>query len=176
MTRAWEELLDQARADALVGERVRERWLGQQAAASATLVGALLDLAESGAGVTIGVRGGRRHDGTIAALGTDVLVLAERGAQVAVPLPALKTVRPLPGGGSGVATGDRPAALDLTFGEIVARIAADRPDGWICLGDGETLSGVVLAVGVDVLSLRVAPGADGIAYVSMSAVSSIRLG
>lgn len=172
----WEDLLDEAKADAQMQARIRERWLRRQAAESATLVGTLLDLAESGVGVSISSMGGRRHDGTIVGLGTDVVVLADRGEHVAVRLSAVTLVRPHPGSATGLASGDRPAALDLGFIELLARVVDDEPEVAIAFVIGETAAGTLLAVGIDIVSLRVAPGVDGIVYCSATTISSVRFG
>lgn len=170
----WEDLLDEAKADAQAQSRMRERWLRRQASESATFVGALLDLAESGAGLSVSTIGGRRHDGTVVGLGVDVVVLAERGEHIAVRAGAISFVRPHPGTEAGVASGDRPAALDLTFAELLARVVDHEPEVAATLVTGEVLAGALLAVGVDVVSIRLAPGADGIAYCPAPALSSVR--
>jgi hypothetical protein len=171
----WEELLDDARADDLAQARTRERWLRQQAATSATVLGTLLDLAERGAVVAISVLGGRRLDGRVLALGHDVVLLAERDDRVIVALASVVTFRPAPGAGGHVATGDRPAAVDVGLAELLARVAADEPDVAVTLVTGDALNGRLLAVGADVVSIRVAAGDAGVAYCSTSAVSSVRL-
>ncbi len=170
----WERLLDEAKADELAHARVRERWLQRQATDVATLVGTLLDLAESGTGLAISVLGGRRHDGVPVGLGHDVVVVADRGDHVAIRLGAVTVVRPSPGAGASTATGSRAAALDLSFVELVARMVDEQPDAAVALVTGEVVAGDLLAVGTDVLTLRVAPGRDGIAYCSASAVASVR--
>ena len=171
----WEGLLDEARADELAAARVRERWLRQQATESATLLGTLLDLAESGAGINISVRGGRRHDGRLVGLGHDLAVVIERGSHVVLRLAAVTVVRPSPGSGAAAASGTRTATLDLHFGELLARVVDDQPDVAVSLESGEVLTGALLAAGEDVLTLRLAAGADGLAYCSTAAVSSVRL-
>jgi hypothetical protein len=171
----WEELLDLAKADDLALARTRERWLRQQATTSATVLGTLLDLAERGAAVSVGLLGGRRHDGVVLAIGLDVVLLAERDDRVAIALGAVTTFRPAPGAGGRAATGDRPAAVDIGFVELLARVVDDQPDVAISLVTGESMTGRLLAVGADVVSMRVAAGDDGVAYCSTSAVSSVRL-
>jgi hypothetical protein len=171
----WEELLDDARADDLARARTSERWLRQQATTSATVLGTLLDLAERGVALSIGVLGGRRHDGIVVAIGLDVVLLAERDDRVAIAIAAVTTFRPAPGTDSHAATGDRPAAVDLGLVELLARVVDEQPDVAISLVSGEALRGRLLAVGADVVSIRVADGDDGVAYCSTSAVSSVRL-
>lgn len=146
----------------------------RQATERATFVGTLLDLAEAGVGVTVWVVGGRRHDGAPVGLGHDMVVLVERGDHVVVQLTAVTLVRPQPGSGAPAASGDRAAALDLRFVELLARLVDGQPDVAIALVSGDVLAGSLLAVGDDVLSVRLAPGADGLAYCPASAVSSVR--
>lgn len=171
----WQEVLDEARADDQAQGRARERWLRRQAEESATLVGTLLDLAESGVDVALSTLGGRRHDGPIVGLGIDVVVLEDRNERVAVRLPAITTVRPRPGAALVVAAGDRAAVLDLTFVELLARFVDERPDVSVALLSGEAVTGRLVGVGTDVLSIRVAEGEAGIAYCSAAAASSARL-
>ena len=170
----WERLLDDARSDALTQARVRERWLRRQATESATLVGTLVDLAESGVALSVTLVGGRRHDGVAVGLGHDVLVLLDRGEHVAVRLGSVTLIRPGPGSAVDRASGDRAAAIDLGFVELLGRMVDERPEVGVALVTGETLAGSLLAVGSDLLTLRLAPGADGIAYCSAAAVSSVR--
>lgn len=170
----WTLLVDEARADDLAAARMRERWLRRQATEAATLVGTLLDLAESGTAVSVALAGGRRHDGRIVALGHDVVVLADRDTVVAINLGAVTVVRPHPGQDARPATGDRAAALDLRFVELLARLAGDEPEVAIALVGGDALAGSLLAAGADVITLRLAPGRDGIAYCASPSVASAR--
>jgi hypothetical protein len=174
MVHDWELLLDEARADGEAQARARERWLRLQATVSATMLGTLVDLAEAGAGVTIWLRGGRRHEGVPVGLGADFVVVLDRREHVTVRLGAVSVVRPRPGQRGGAATGDRPAALDLCLVELLARLAGGRPEVAIAVGDADLLRGTLEAVGADVLTVRVAPGDDGVAYCSADAVSSVR--
>jgi hypothetical protein len=73
-----------------------------------------------------------------------------------------------------VAAGDRDAAVDSTFVELVARLAVDEPEVALTLVTGETLAGSLVAVGVDVLTLRVAPGPTGLLYCSAPSIASVR--
>lgn len=170
----WERLLDEAKSDALAQARVRERSLRRQASDSATLVGTMVDLAESGIALSVSLLGGRRHDGVAVGVGHDVLVLLDRGEHVAVRLGAVTLVRPSPGAGADLASGDRAAALDLGFVELLARTVDDQPEIGVSLVTGDALAGSLVAVGGDLLTLRLAPGADGVAYCSAGAVSSVR--
>ncbi|HVM53673.1 MAG TPA: hypothetical protein VM262_10795, partial [Acidimicrobiales bacterium] len=177
--RGWDQgvarLLDDARNESLAQARARERWLQRQAAEGATFVGALLDLAESGVGVRVTLQGGRRHDGQIAGLGPDVAVLIDRGEHVVVHLAGTVSVRPHPAAAAAIASGDRPAALDLTFGEVLGRMAAEEPEAALSLISGEVVGGSLVSVGRDVVSVRVAPGAGGVVYCPLRSVASVRL-
>lgn len=137
-------------------------------------MGTLLDLAESGVGLSISTHGGRRHDGVAVGLGHDVVVVLDRGEHIAIRLGAVTLVRPAPGSRADLAAGDRAAAIDLGFVELLARVVDDQPELAVALVTGETLAGILLAVGDDLLTLRLAPGADGVAYCSAAAVSSVR--
>lgn len=170
-----QELLDASRADDLSAARVRERWLRQQATEEATFVGTLLDLAELAAPVSASLIGGRRHDGRIIGLTADGVVLDERGDHVVVRLGAVAFVRPSPGTASAVATGDRPAALDLSFGELLARVVGEQPEVALALVSGDAVGGRLLAVGLDVLSVRVASGDAGLVYCPLPSIASVRL-
>jgi hypothetical protein len=167
-------LLDDARADAESGARARERSLRRQATEGATFAGALVDLGESAAAVSLWTVAGRRHEGTVLAVGADFALLADRGDHVAVRLDAVTAVRPHPGHGVGPASGDRAAELDLTFVELLARLVEDRPELSIGAEGGDGVTGTLEAVGVDVLTVRVAPGADGLVYWSAGRCASVR--
>ena len=96
-------------------------------------------LIADGAPVSIGVVGGRRHDGTVLAIGTDVVLLAERNDRVAIPVASIASFRPVPGAGGRAATGDRPPAVDVGFVELLARVVDDQPDVAISLVTGEVV-------------------------------------
>lgn len=172
----WEDLLDEARADASRAERSRLHWLGQQARESATLLGSLVDLAESGVRVSLRLAGGHRVDGALTLVGVDVVALADGARLTVVASDAIAVVRPAPGDGADPATGDRGPVVDLTFVEVLARLGAEPTPVAVGLRDGDVVGGDLVATGADVLSVRVAPGGAGLAYVSAASVSFVRLG
>lgn len=172
----WEHLLDQARADAGRAARSRARWLGQQARESATLAGTLIDLAEAGVPVSLRLAGGHRVDGAVTLVGVDVVGIDDGARPAVVAASAIAVVRPSPAHGAAPATGDREPAVDLAFDEVVARVAAEPTPVALGLRDGDVMGGELVAAGVDVLTLRLAAGPAGIAYVSVAAVSFVRLG
>jgi hypothetical protein len=145
--------LDEARADEAARARSRERWLRQQTTEQATLAGTLVELAERGCPVTVRIANGRVHSGTIIAVGTD-FGLVRAGVDAYLALDGIAWIRPtdpdVP-----PATGERAAALDLTMVELLHRVAPERPRVLLSLrGDPEPVTGQLIAVGVDVLTLR----------------------
>jgi hypothetical protein len=169
----WQALLDEATSGEQASTRGRERSLRRQATEEATVVGTLLDLAESGARISVSMGPGRRVEGVPVGVGSDVVVLHDRGEHVAVRVDAIAIVRPAPGQRVVAATGDRPAAMRLRFVELLARLADARPEVAVVLDTGETLAGTLVAVGADVLTVQV--GAEGdLAYSSVARCASVR--
>jgi hypothetical protein len=168
--------IDRWAADARVDEaarlRARERWLRHQAEEEGSLAGVLADVAERGASVALHVRGGRRHRGEVAALGSDFVALRSAGADVIVALSAVTSVRTLPGEASTV--GDRSIGTSHRLVDVLAGLAAERAAVLLVLADGdEAVGGVVLWVGQDVVGVRVAGGAAVTAYVPVGAVVEV---
>jgi hypothetical protein len=147
------------RAGDAAAARSRERWLRQQAAESATLAGALVDLAERGADAAILV-GPRTVAGRLVGVGADSCMVAERGGGATiVALAHISAVR-VAGrrSGPGEATGDRAPAGEWRLFDALASFAAERAPVRVGLRSGEVVSGEVLAVGEDVVTLRAAAG------------------
>src|SRR5438552_1212591 len=89
------ELVDRARSEGAAQARSRERWLRQQAEEGAELVGTLVGLAERNETITLRTTSGRRHQGTLAAVAADFVVLRTLGgADTWVPVDAIAFVRP----------------------------------------------------------------------------------
>lgn len=158
-------LLDDARADERSAARIRERLLRQAAEEGASLGGTLLDLAESGAPVTIRTTVGRTFTGVLELVADDFVVV---GSDCWLATVAVATVRPGPG--AGAAAGDR-AAADLTLLDALALVAADRPRAAFVVEGGDTVAGELLAVGSDVVTVRL-DGA-GVTYVSSAAIRAV---
>jgi hypothetical protein len=168
--------IDRWAADARVDEaarlRARERWLRHQAEEEGSLAGVLADVAERGASVALHVRGGRRHRGEIAALGADFIALRSAGADVIVVLPAVTSLRTLPGEAPTI--GDRSIGTSHRLVDVLAGLAAERASVLLVLADGdEAVGGVVLWVGQDVVGVRVAGGAAVTAYVPVGAIVEV---
>ena len=161
----WLGLLDDARAAEHRRARTGERLLRTAAEESATFAGSLLDLAERGRSVRITTASRRRHVGSIQLVGLDFLVVADAW----VALAAVTSVGVVEGGAT--ATGDRPAT-DLLLVEALARVAPERPGLAVVTSGGEVVAGRLLAVGADVLTLRL-DGDGGTAYVPAAAVLEV---
>lgn len=168
------DLLDEEAAATRRGARVRERWLRRAAEESATFAGTLLDLAEAGAAVTLHLLGGQRRVGRVVSLGSDFVALrAVAGARREdrwIRLAAISTVRVEVGSGAPTAAeGDRPAPTEVDLLEVLAEAAAEAAPVVLGVGD-ETLSGRIVAVGTDVISIRSDDGPRSITYVSAASL------
>ena len=161
---------DQRVADA-AGARSRERWLRQQAAESATLVGTLVDLAERRADVAV-IIGSRTVTGRVTGVGQDGLVLAElSGAATLVALAhvaALRVAGRRPG--TGEATGGRPAGAWRVV-DALAVLAAERSPVRLGVRGGDTLTGTLASVGEDVMTLLLPVGGQR-AHVALQALET----
>ena len=170
-----DRLLDESRADDASAERVRERWLRRQAEEDARFVGVLLDLAESRRPVAITMAGGRVHHGTLTLVGADCAVLRDRGGHVVhLALRAMTAVVPDPGAASGPATGERAAASPATLLDLLLEIGSERPSVQVVTtGAPQGLTGRLLAVGTDVLTIRLEAEQGGTCYVAAPSVVSV---
>lgn len=159
------ELLDEARAGRDASARVRQRWLQRQVEEEATLVGTLVDLAETGARVALRSSSGRVNHGGLQALGRDFVLLDGGGELRLVSLASIVSVLPSVGQRYPAAAGDRAAPLDLTLVELLAGLAPDRPRVTLVSG-GVALAGELRAVGVDVATLRLDGSPRALCYVA----------
>jgi hypothetical protein len=161
--------------DELARSRSRARWLRQQAAESATLVGLLLDQAERRTVVTVETTG-RTHTGRLLAVSTGLCLLDgiddEQYRLALIALPAITLVggpvEPLG------APGDRVPHLRLDLAGALAGLAGDGP--WVCLEvqGGKRVAGVLDSVGVDVIALRT-DSQGGVAHLAVNAVCACLL-
>lgn len=166
--------LADARSDAAVASRARERWLRQQAEEEALFAGILLDLAERNHTVVIQLAGRRRHHGHVRAVADDFLALRSLdGTDLLLRYDGIVAVRPQ--GSAAPFAGDRPCALDMTFAEAIAALAAERPRVLVMTRDGTGLSGDLRAAGRDVFALRFDGDARATGYVPLAAVAEITI-
>jgi hypothetical protein len=154
--------------------RWRTRWLVHQAEEEGTLTGVLADLAEHAEPVVCVTTAGRRHVGQLHALGADFVALRGAGGGTTfVALDALAQVRTQPG--TGTVAGDRPVRLERRLSEVLADLAADRPDIVVGTGVAE-VRGELRTVGLDVVTLRLDGRPTGAAYVALAAAHEVRVG
>jgi hypothetical protein len=163
----YQRLLDEARVDLAVESRERQRVLELVQRESATLVGTLLDLADRGADVHVRLDTGVTVTGTVDLVGTGLVAV---GGTWLRP-DALVTVRPL--ASATAATGDRSPVTDLDLAGVLARMAPDRPRV-VLLVPGEPVRGELVAVGEDVVTLRLDGDDRAVAYVPVAAVRGVR--
>ena len=166
-------LLDDARAAERATARRRGGSLRRQAEEEATLAGAMIDLSERGSLVAVGSRSGRTSSGTVAAVARDFVVVRSEGADACISLAAVSSVR-LPGGERHrPPTGSRQPALDLLLVEVLAGLSAERPRiTLVTRGDG-VLAGELVAVGADVVTLRMDGDHRTLCYVAAAAVEEV---
>lgn len=166
-------LTDEGRLADAIRDRSEERELRQQQSEFATFAGTMRDLAEAHQHVTVRSASGRSYQGPLLAVAVDHLVIAggsDRTIHIAVD--QVTAVQLDPTGVGSVAAGDRGAAQDRTLDEVLADALEDRPIVVIVTrGDGEAHRGRLLAVGEDVVTLRV-PGA-GARYLPSTALSEV---
>ncbi|MGD9796761.1 MAG: hypothetical protein AB7H43_02235 [Acidimicrobiia bacterium] len=149
-------LLDEARLAHVRASDDRRHVLAGVAAASATLVGTLADLADAGRPLTVRTRGGRRHAGSLVLVGLDFAVVEGAAGQLWCPLRAMAGVA---AGGSPVTAGAGSAA-DLVLVDALALLAETEPRVAVDLSSGEAVAGELAGVGVDVVRLRLDGGAS----------------
>lgn len=158
-TDALARSLEQWAADAMVDEaarqRTRQRWLRIQAEEEASVLGALVDLAERGRSVVLDV-GDNRIRGAVVGIGADFLaVRSDRGQDVLVRTEAIEVVRAEPGAHAVV--GDRATLVEVTLAAVVGPLAAERTEVVVRTRSGQVVRGELRSAGTDVVRLR----ADG---------------
>ena len=166
----------EARVDAAVEARAREQWLRRQAEEEGTLAGVLADLADGAVPVRLHLRAGGPFAGRVRAIGADLVAVATDSARETVAVVALGAVCSVrTGPGHRAVTGDRPVTpSSLRLADVLVDLAAEREPVRVVTVEGETIAGVVRAVGQDVATLHTGTGAA--AYVRLGAVAAIVVG
>jgi hypothetical protein len=169
---ASEERSAQAAAD-----RSRQRWLRQQAGESATWLGLLVDLAERQVDLAVALRsGGRTLHGRVTGVAKDFCVVADRTASTIIALAHVATVRCPPPSDRRIedvpATGDRPAPLAMTLGDVLDALSGARAVVRIGLVGADPLRGVLVGAGVDMASLR-PTGSDLLVHIASAAIETV---
>lgn len=168
LARSLERWAADARVDEAARQRSRRRWLRVQAEEEASLVGALVDLAERGRPVSLDV-GSHRLRGRVVGIGGDFLALrSDRGQDVLVRTAAVEVVRADPGARAVV--GDRAALLAVSLDAVVGPLAAERPDVLVRTRSGTVVRGELRSAGTDVLRLRTEGAPPAPVWVPLDAV------
>jgi hypothetical protein len=150
--------------------RARERWLRDQASASATWAGVLIDLAEQASTVVVGI-GTLRSTGRIIAVARDFCVVQPAvGRPVLMALDAISAIWPAPGGDRTSPGGDRRPSLALSLAGALSALADERVRVSLTLEDGDLVEGALVAVGEDVMTLRTEPPSRRSVYVRLASV------
>lgn len=131
-----------------------ERSLREQAATAATWTGTLVELAEKRSRVVLLVGGGRLA-GTVEAVGPDFCVLVLAGGRpVLVNLARIAAVVTEAPRGKSPVSGSRLPSLELSLVAALSVLAEERAPVQIAVGDGHHVSGDLVGVGEDVITLR----------------------
>ncbi len=168
---------DRARQEAEIAARAERRDRLERASEVATWRGTLRDLAERQPLVGLRLAGGSTRRGCLVALGADhVGVRAAGGQLVLVRLDAIHALRQEPGSPTHVATGDRDRIAGRHLIAVLAELVEER-DRVALAGDGweEPLSGALIGVGEDVLTLRLEGAEQGTIYLPLTAVTEVIL-
>jgi hypothetical protein len=164
-----------AKADDAADARTRERWLRQQAQESATVAGLMAGLVERRVAVALRTTNGHTHNGTLVGVGADYLALVGANRMTFVPLDRVATVTPRPPTAAPASDERQPPTGRLAA--VLAGLAAEGPPVTLMTG-GETVAGVLAAVGADLLTIQRGDAAGGeVLYVPVASVAelSVRL-
>jgi hypothetical protein len=169
------DLLDEARHREDVRTRTRRRWLDQQRVDEGGFVGTLLDLADRAQPVVVRTATGRVHQAYVGEVGEDHCVLeTTAGSTVIVALAALASVRPRHLDQHEPAVGDRRPVTGRTLRDQLQRISWDRPRVvLVTLGVPEVLSGELVSIGRDVVTLALDGDVGGLCFVPVAAVGEV---
>lgn len=153
-------LVDEAMHAEVVRRRNLRRGLADRAAASATWIGTLRDLAEQRVPVAIHLAGGRVHRGRLTAVAADHLVVVGDGAvTVVVAKAAIRQLRPQADLPRHAVQGDRCPGDNRLLPEALEDLLAHGVDVTLGLQDvADTVYGTVETLGEDVLTVRSVDG------------------
>lgn len=169
---AW---LADAQVEGSAGARAQEHWLRAAAEADGTFVGVLVDLAERAVGITISMRGGRRHHGRIDVIGADFVALhLPSGSEVLLTLEGVTAVRTAPRVDATV--GEQVLTTTFRLAEVLGELAAERSRAMLVPIDGaDAVAGELRAVGHDVVTVRCEGDPPATAYVPLNAIAEVAL-
>jgi hypothetical protein len=160
----------EARVERAVDERRRAAWLGRQPEERTDLAALLVALAERSRPVVVEMVDGRRHRGSLTAVGRDVVELhTDQGTILLVALAAIASVRV-----SGPELGDVTSASTPAthLAAELARWAEDRPRVHaVTVGASAPIRGTLVAAGPHLVAVRL-DGGD-VAYVPLAALAEV---
>jgi len=163
------------RASRAARGRIHERTLREQAASGATWAGSLVDLAEAGSRISMSI-GGRRLTGTLEAVGADFCVLIRAGRRpLLARLDRVSAVWPDPPARSRAPAGSRFPSLRLSMAAAMALLAEDRAPVTLAVAGGHHISGDLVGVGEDVLTVRERDGSERSTLVALENVEYCEL-
>ncbi len=167
--------LADAQVEGSAGARAQEHWLRAAAEADGTFTGVLVDLAERGTGIAVGMRGGRRHHGRIEVIGADFLALhLPSGSEVLLTLEAVTAVRTAPMADATV--GEQVVKTTFRLTEVLGELAAERARVLLVPVDGaDAVAGELRAVGHDVVTVRSDGDPPTTTYVPLAAIAEVAL-
>lgn len=149
------EGIDELRLQEIRSSREAARWHEQIAEESATWLATILDLAEARSWCEITTRGGRTHTATISAVGSDVLLLdLTRAGQLLVSLAAVTS---LSARGRGIPARTDRAVDASSMHAALTDLAGMRREVGVVTASGSRFAGQLRSVGIDVLSIQIAP-------------------
>jgi hypothetical protein len=163
-----DRFLDEARLAEAARARQQERWLRQVDEEGASLVGVLVDLAEGGGAVALETVVGV-HRGCIHVVAHDFCILRSERGEVWVAYDSLSVVRPDVAARQAIASGNRVAA-DLQLVDGLAALLAERPRLTLLLEAGRRVTGTLVGVGLDVISVRLEGETAPVAYVPVASL------
>ena len=158
-----------------VDRRRRQELLQRVSEDEATLADVAAGLAERRAEVAIRTRAGATHRGALVAAGADFLGVVSEHHLTLLSLAAVGTIRPAAGGAIASGSGRQPPTASL--GTVLSGLADDGVELRVVTAS-ETLTGEIVAVGEDVVTLRLPAAArDEVIYVALDAIyeASLRL-
>jgi hypothetical protein len=166
-----DRFLDEARLAEAARARQQERWLRQVDEEGASLVGALVDLAEGGGSVALETVVGV-HRGCIRVVAHDFCILKSERGEVWVAYTSLAVVRPDVTSRQATASGNRVAG-DLHLVDGLAALVADRPRLTLLLAADRRVTGTLVGVGLDVITMRLEGEATPVAYVPVALLRAV---
>lgn len=171
-------LADDAAVSVAIASRSEQQARLQRATEVATWTGTLRDLAERASPLVVRTAGDRVHHGRLVAVGIDHVAVAVPDAMVVlIATDTLRSIRLAPGHRAPVATGDRERSQDRTLIEALDFLIEERRDVVIRLRQSaDLLTGQIVGLGDDVVTMRFAHGEHGTVYLPTHAIGEVMVG